>query len=118
MSTSEHINLVNASEETTAITLDAQQLLRVHEEFGETHDQNEITIKTEHPTTAENTDLNSSLYDTNFPSLSASSTPATKPSLAWGAKSGAAAVRSGITISSVGEYQKSATGEAITLVAP
>ncbi|CAB4487493.1 unnamed protein product [Rhizophagus irregularis] len=112
MSTSEHIVTVNTSE--AQDTISTQQLLKVHEE-KETNAQKEVT-KTEQPTTAEHIDSISSLYDTNFPSLSASSVPATKPST-WGVKSGAAAVRSEMTLGSVGENRKSATSEATAPVA-
>lgn len=111
MSTSEHTITVNTSE--AQDTIATQQLLKVHED-KETDAQKEIT-KTEQPTTAEHIDSISSLYDTNFPSLSASSVPATKPST-WGAKSGAA-VHSGMTLGSVGENRKSATSEATAPVA-
>jgi DNA polymerase II small subunit/DNA polymerase delta subunit B len=112
MSTSEHTIAVNTSEAQETIT--AQQLLKVHEE-QETNAQKDTKI--EQPTTAEHIDSISALYETNFPSLSASSVPATKPSLTWGAKTGAAAVRSGMTLGSVGENRNSATSEATAPVA-
>lgn len=110
---SEHTIAVNASE--TQETIASQQLLKVHEE-QETNAQKEVT-KSEQPTTAEHIESISALYDTNFPSLSVSSVPATKASSIWGSKSGAAAVRSGVTLSSVGENRKSATSEATAPVA-
>ncbi|CAI2172244.1 14780_t:CDS:2 [Funneliformis geosporum] len=97
----------------TFVTQPAQQLLRVHEEHEEIHTLNEATTKTEHSSTTKNTDLTSASYDSNFPSLSASTNTSTKPSL-WGIKSGAAAVRSGVALSLVGEHQNSATDEEAT----
>ncbi|CAG8436334.1 9075_t:CDS:2 [Funneliformis caledonium] len=105
-----------STECTTFETHTAQQLLKVHEEHEETHTQNEVTTKTDYPSITKNPDLTSASYDTNFPSLSASTVTNTKPSSAWGTKSGVAAVRSGVALGSVGEYQKSAADEGATLM--